>query len=56
MSKEIGLDERFLQESATLGNRHRRNVALEKDAGSSPVGHPPFCRINTRVGERRAVS
>src|SRR5829696_10126645 len=43
ISKEIGLDKRILQHMATPGNRCRRIVAQEKVAGSSPVGHPPFC-------------
>ncbi len=35
------LDTPILQRTATRGNRCRRIVALEKVAGSSPVGHPP---------------
>ena len=31
----------MLQHAATSGNSCRRIVALEKVAGSSPVGHPP---------------
>jgi hypothetical protein len=27
-------------------------VALEKDAGSSPVGHPPIGKINIMVAEK----
>ena len=44
-SKENGLDKRFLQRTATPGNRTWRIVALEKVAGSSPVGHPIILRI-----------
>jgi hypothetical protein len=43
ISKEIGLSKPILQHRATLGNRVRRIVALEKVAGSIPVGHPLFC-------------
>jgi hypothetical protein len=43
-SKENGLSKLILQHSATPGNRSQRIVALEKVAGSSPVGHPLFCR------------
>jgi hypothetical protein len=39
-SKEIALSKPILQQLATWGNRVRRIVALEKVAGSSPVGHP----------------
>jgi hypothetical protein len=39
-SKAMGLDTPILQPVATPGNRCRRIVALEKGAGSSPVGHP----------------
>lgn len=41
MGKEISLDKRRLQQSATLGNRVRRIMALEKVAGVIPVGDPP---------------
>ena len=37
---QIGLDKAILQLVATSGNRCRRIVALEKVAGSSPVGYP----------------
>jgi hypothetical protein len=44
-SKTISLHKPILQRTATPGNGCRRIVALEKDAGSSPVGHPPVFRI-----------
>ena len=40
--QRIRLDKLILQPTATHGNRCRRIVALEKVAGSSPVGHPLF--------------
>jgi hypothetical protein len=48
-SKETGLDKRFLQRTATRGNRCRRIVALEKVAGTSPVGHTLRFRIDIDV-------
>jgi hypothetical protein len=45
MSKQIGLSKLILQHRATRGNRCRRIGALEKVAGSIPVGHPPKFRI-----------
>ena len=51
VSKENGLDKPIVQRTATLGNTTRRIGALEKVAGSSPVGFPPRFRIgkpNTR--------
>jgi hypothetical protein len=39
-AKKSALDKPILQRTATPRNRHRRNVAQEKDAGSSSVGHP----------------
>ena len=53
-SKEMCLSKPILQRTATPGNRHRRIVALEEVAGSSPVGHPPGFRIGkpgTRKGK-----
>jgi hypothetical protein len=50
VSKKFGLDKPILQHPATYGNRCRRIVALEKVAGSSPVGHPTICRQNVRAG------
>jgi hypothetical protein len=38
------LDKPILQSPATLRNRSRRIVALEKVAGSIPAGHPYLCR------------
>ena len=38
------LSKRILQHTATPSNSYRRIVALEKVAGSSPIGHPPICR------------
>jgi hypothetical protein len=55
-SEEIGLDKPILQHPPTPGNRCWRIVALEKVAGSSPVGHPPYKHtlwsFNTAVGKR----
>jgi hypothetical protein len=39
-SKEISVDKPILQRIATPENELYRTVALEKGAGSSPVGHP----------------
>jgi hypothetical protein len=39
VSKEISLYKPILQRMATSRNKCRRIVALEKGAGSSPVGH-----------------
>jgi hypothetical protein len=40
VSKETGLNKPILQHRVTYGKRCQRIVALEKVAGSSPVGHP----------------
>jgi hypothetical protein len=52
-SKEVGLDKRFLQRTATPGNKSRRIVA-PKVAGSSPVGHPP--EFSPREGHMSLMS
>jgi hypothetical protein len=39
ISKKMGFPKTILQPMATPGNEGRRIVALEKVAGSSPVGH-----------------
>jgi hypothetical protein len=50
ISKENGLSKRILQRWATSRNRSWRIVALEKVAGSIPVGHPTICRQSAASG------
>jgi hypothetical protein len=54
-SKGIGLPKPILQRTATSGNRVRRIVALEKVAGSIPVGHPPVFRIGKLYARNRSM-
>jgi hypothetical protein len=47
VSKEIGLSKPIMQRTAARGNTSRLIVALEKVAGSIPVGHPREVFANT---------
>jgi hypothetical protein len=51
VSKETGLNKPILQHRVTYGNRCQRIVALEKVAGSSPVGHPLTHVCTQRISE-----